>query len=166
MVLHGHYRGRLYHREVDLVEALPPPVFERRMRELARLLSVEGGNVGSSGPVLPSRLAVGVIFLTHPLNFVHSCLPMGAHVGRVIAPVRKRRNVCVVSSSNEETESNHKNKVVIPDSMMSPPLSITTSSLIDLSSYSRFGSALGSSGGCIQLKKPLAESRIGTAPRS
>lgn len=41
MALRGHYRGRLYHLEVDLVEALPLPVSERRMRELARLLFVE-----------------------------------------------------------------------------------------------------------------------------
>lgn len=33
MALHGHYQGKLCHREVDLVEALPPPVSEKRMRE-------------------------------------------------------------------------------------------------------------------------------------
>ncbi|CAI9287408.1 unnamed protein product [Lactuca saligna] len=42
MALRGHYRGKLYHQDIDLVESRPPPVFEKRMRELAGLLSAEG----------------------------------------------------------------------------------------------------------------------------
>ena len=61
MALRDHYRGKLHHREIDLVEALPLLVSKRRMRELSELLLVEGGNVGSRGPVLPSPLAVGVV---------------------------------------------------------------------------------------------------------
>ncbi|CAI9283578.1 unnamed protein product [Lactuca saligna] len=49
MDLCSDYQGRLYHREVDLVEALPLPESERCMRDLAGFLSVEGGNAGSSG---------------------------------------------------------------------------------------------------------------------
>ena len=29
MALYGHYHGRLYHWEVDLMEALPPPISKR-----------------------------------------------------------------------------------------------------------------------------------------
>lgn len=77
MVLRDHYRGKLYHQEVYLVEALPPPVSERRMQELARLLSLEGGNVGSSGTTLPSRLTVGVVSPARPLNSVPSYFVYG-----------------------------------------------------------------------------------------
>lgn len=180
MALRGHYRGRLYHRDAELVEALPPPVSDRCMRELAGLLSMEGGNAGSSGPVLPSRQAVGVVSPARPLNSVPSCSFVGAQAERVTTPVRKRRNACVVSSSDKETESDdvglylrkerrivsmsrflgsigdvlgnkfsmsvQKNKVVIPDSATSPPLSFSTSSPINLSFESTFGSALGSPG--------------------
>ncbi|CAI9298178.1 unnamed protein product [Lactuca saligna] len=63
MALHGHYQGKLCHREIDLLEALPHPVSEKRMRELVGLPSVERGNSGSSGPASPSQPAVGVVSL-------------------------------------------------------------------------------------------------------
>ena len=54
MALRGHYLVKLCHQEIDLVEALPPHVSERHMRELAGQPLVERGNEGSSGPVSPS----------------------------------------------------------------------------------------------------------------
>lgn len=35
MALHGDYRGKLCHLKFDLVEVLPPPMFEICMREFA-----------------------------------------------------------------------------------------------------------------------------------
>ncbi|CAI9297349.1 unnamed protein product [Lactuca saligna] len=61
MALRSHYRGRLYHGEIDLVEALPPHVSERRILDFVVLLLVEGGNAGSNRPALPSRPTVRVI---------------------------------------------------------------------------------------------------------
>ena len=31
MALRGHYQGKLYHQQIDLVEALPPPVSEKTL---------------------------------------------------------------------------------------------------------------------------------------
>lgn len=54
MALRGHYRGKLCHREIDIVEDLPPPVSEKCMRQFAGLISVEWRNIGSSGTASPS----------------------------------------------------------------------------------------------------------------
>ncbi|CAI9283793.1 unnamed protein product [Lactuca saligna] len=161
------------------------------MRELVGFLSVEEGNAGSSGHVLPSRANVRVVSLAHPLNFIISCSSVGAQAGRVTAPIQKRQSVCVVPLSYDETKSDdlglrprkvsktvsmsrllgsirdvvgnkfsmsvQKNKVVIPDSTTSPPLSFAKTSPIVLSSDSTFGSALGSPRGSNQSNKPLVK---------
>ncbi|CAI9261723.1 unnamed protein product [Lactuca saligna] len=61
MVMRGHYRGKLYHREIDLALALPPYVSERRMRDFTGFFSAEGRNTGSSGPASPSQSTIGVV---------------------------------------------------------------------------------------------------------
>ena len=90
MALRGHYQGKLCHREIDLVEALPPPVSERRMRELVGLLLVEGGNIGSSGPASPSQPTVGVVSLVRSPVSAPSGFPMGVQAGRGSAHIQKR----------------------------------------------------------------------------
>ena len=57
---------------------------------------------------------------------------------------------------NKFSASVQKNKVAIPDSATSPPPTFAIVSPIDLRSDSTFGSALGSPGGSIRSKKPLA----------
>ncbi|CAI9268915.1 unnamed protein product [Lactuca saligna] len=43
MALHGHYRGKLCHREVDLVEGLPPPVSKKRVEaEISLEMALRG----------------------------------------------------------------------------------------------------------------------------
>ncbi|CAI9298674.1 unnamed protein product [Lactuca saligna] len=105
MALRGHYPGRLYHREINLVEALPPHVSERRMREFAGLILVERGNVGSSGPATPSQPTVGVVSLVRSSVPAPFAFPVGVQAGKCSAPIQKRRSLRMVPSSDEETES-------------------------------------------------------------
>ncbi|CAI9294432.1 unnamed protein product [Lactuca saligna] len=81
MAMCSHYQGKLCHREVHLLETFPPPIFEKRMWELAELLSAEGENSGSSRPASPSQPE------------------------KVMLLSGKKRSLRVVLSSNEETES-------------------------------------------------------------
>ena len=70
VVLRGHYQGKFCHQEIDLVEAIPPPVYEKNMQELTILPFAGGGNASSSGPTSLSQSAVEVIS-----QFVHQfCL--------------------------------------------------------------------------------------------
>lgn len=103
MALDGHYQGKLCHREIDLIEVLPPPVSEKHMRELSGLPSIEGGNDGSSGPTSPSRPAVGVVSLVHSPVPASSGMPAGVHVEKGNALIWKRQILHVVPSSYEET---------------------------------------------------------------
>ncbi|CAI9281465.1 unnamed protein product [Lactuca saligna] len=105
MALCGHYQGKLYHREINHIEFLPPPVSERRMQELGGLLLVEGGNVGSHGSASPSQPTVVAISPVHSPVAVPSGFPAGAQVERSNAPTRKKRSMRVVPSSEEEIES-------------------------------------------------------------
>lgn len=105
MDLRSHYQGRLYHREIDLVEVLPPPVSERHMQEFTRLLLIEGRNIGSSRPASPSQLADGVVSPVCLLVLASSTLPVGVCVEKGIAFIRKRCSLHVVPSLVEETES-------------------------------------------------------------
>lgn len=59
---------------------------ERRIQELTGLLLVEGGNVGSSGPVSPSQPTVVVVSPVRLLVLVPSGLPAGVQAGRSNAP--------------------------------------------------------------------------------
>lgn len=89
MAMRGHYRGKLCYWEVDLVETLPPPIFEIHMRDLVGFLLVVGGNVGSSGPVSSSQLVVGAIF---PACFSASTsvdIPMVDQAGKGTTPIQK-----------------------------------------------------------------------------
>ncbi|KAL7588712.1 hypothetical protein Lser_V15G39308 [Lactuca serriola] len=105
MALSGHYRGKLYHREIDLVKALPHHASERHMDELVGFLLVEGVNVGSSGPASPSRTIGGVVSPVRSSIPTPSGLPAGVQAEKGNAPIQKRRSLCVVPSSYEETES-------------------------------------------------------------
>ncbi|CAI9263112.1 unnamed protein product [Lactuca saligna] len=67
-----------YWLEVDLVDALPPPISEKHIRDLAKLLSVEGENTDSSGSASPSRPAVGFISPIHLPTSSYSDSPAGA----------------------------------------------------------------------------------------
>ncbi|CAI9266097.1 unnamed protein product [Lactuca saligna] len=102
-----HYQGKLFHRKIDLAEVLPPPVSERCMGELVRLLLVEKGNMGSSGPTSLSQPTYTVVSPVRLPFCVPSGLPAGVQEGRSNTPTRKRRSLRVVPSSNEETESDN-----------------------------------------------------------
>ncbi|CAI9279784.1 unnamed protein product [Lactuca saligna] len=101
----GHYRGKLCHREIELVEALPPPVFEKRMREFAGLISVEGGHTGSSTPTLPSQLTIGVVSLVRLMAPDSFGFLVGVQAEKGTAPIRKRRSLRMMLSLDKETES-------------------------------------------------------------
>ncbi|CAI9276416.1 unnamed protein product [Lactuca saligna] len=62
MAMRSYYRGKVCYREVDLLETIPPPVFEKHMGELTELLLTEGGSSSSSRPTSPSQLVVRAIF--------------------------------------------------------------------------------------------------------
>lgn len=103
MALHGHYQDKICHREIDLIEVLPPPMSRRCMWELARLLLVKGGNVGSSRPVSPSQPTVVVVSLVRSPVAIPYGLLAGVQAGRINAPTQKRQTWCMVPSSNEVT---------------------------------------------------------------
>ncbi|CAI9265868.1 unnamed protein product [Lactuca saligna] len=177
MALHGHYRGRLYHRDIDLVDALPTPMSERRMREFSRLRLVEVGNVGSSGPPSPSQSAVGVASLVCSSITVPSSLPVGVRAGKGNASIWKRKSLRVVPSLDEETESDdvgvcprkaHRTKeiVVLPCSPEASPSPFVVSPLVNLGSDSMSGGAPSSHGGSFQQKKPSLFDQIGTLSHS
>ncbi|CAI9276418.1 unnamed protein product [Lactuca saligna] len=69
MAMCSYYRGKVCHREVDLLETIPPPVFEKHMGELAELLLTEGGSSSSSRPTSLSQPVVRAIF---PARFLAS----------------------------------------------------------------------------------------------
>lgn len=105
IVLCGHYRGKLRHREVYLVETLPPHVSEKHMWELVGLLSIEGGNVGPSGPASSSQLVVGVKCPTRFPSSASADILVVGQAGKGTTHIRKKQSVRVVLSSEEETES-------------------------------------------------------------
>ncbi|CAI9292829.1 unnamed protein product [Lactuca saligna] len=105
MTLRGHYRGKLCHREVDLVDTFPPPVSEKHMRELVGLLPVEEGNVGSIEPASSSQLVVEAIF---PVCFPASAfadIPVVDQAQKDTLPIWKKRSMRVVLLSDEEIKS-------------------------------------------------------------
>lgn len=105
MALRGHYRGKICHRDIDLVEDLPSPMSEKFMRECVGLLLAEGGNVGSSGPASLSQPAVRVVSLVQlpaPGSFD---LSMGVQEEKGTALFRKRQSLRAVPSLGEVTES-------------------------------------------------------------
>ncbi|CAI9291376.1 unnamed protein product [Lactuca saligna] len=95
MGLRGHYRGKLCQWEVDLVEALPPPVSEKRIQELARLLSTEGRNANSGGPASPSHPVVGAIFPAHFPSSSSAYIPMTESDDVGLRPRKMRNTVSV-----------------------------------------------------------------------
>ncbi|CAI9262716.1 unnamed protein product [Lactuca saligna] len=67
---------------------------EIRMRELAGLLLVEGGNVGSSGLASPSQPAVGVVSPVRSPVSAPSGFPVGVQAGRGQSSARMASVLC------------------------------------------------------------------------
>ncbi|CAI9296456.1 unnamed protein product [Lactuca saligna] len=104
MALCVHYRGKLCHWEVDLLKTLLPPISEKHMQELVGLLPTERGNVGYNRPASSSQPGVGATFPAHSLVFVSTDILVVGQAGISTTPIRRKRSVRVVLSSNEETE--------------------------------------------------------------
>ncbi|CAI9280897.1 unnamed protein product [Lactuca saligna] len=102
----GNIGGKLFHREINLIEVLPPPVSDRCVWEVAGLLFVEGGNMGSNVPASHSLPTVVSVSPVRSPFFIPSVLPVGAQVGKSNASTQKIHSVHVVPSSVEEIESN------------------------------------------------------------
>ncbi|CAI9299232.1 unnamed protein product [Lactuca saligna] len=90
MAMCRHYRGKLCHREVELLETLPPPVSEKCMKEVIGLFSVKERNVGSSGLSLPSQPVVGAIFTARFSASDSADIPVVAQVGKGTTPILKK----------------------------------------------------------------------------
>ncbi|CAI9298593.1 unnamed protein product [Lactuca saligna] len=169
MALSGHYRGKLYHHEIDLVEDLPPPVSKRCMREFVGFLLVEGVNVGSSGPAPPSRTAVGVVSPVRSPIRAPSEETESDNAG--LHPHKVRRNVFMVKIlggirgilGSELYVPGYKEGVVVPSSSMPPTLSFTCSLSIDLDSVFVLVGALGLPRGPFQPGKPSPVGETGTS---
>ncbi|CAI9297974.1 unnamed protein product [Lactuca saligna] len=149
MVLRGHYRGKLCHWEIDLLEALRPLVSKKRMREFAGFLSIEGGNTCSSGPTSHSRLAVGVVSPVHlpaPASFG---LPVGSDEetesdDACLYPRKMHKTVSVAKLLGGIDDvlgdrffvPGQKEKEVVPSSSMTPPFPFIGLLSIDIDSGS------------------------------
>ncbi|CAI9279939.1 unnamed protein product [Lactuca saligna] len=75
MALSGHYQGKICYREIDFVEVLSHPVSERRIRELAGLLLIKRGNMGSSRHASPSQRTIVAVSLVRFPIVVQSSFP-------------------------------------------------------------------------------------------
>ncbi|CAI9292282.1 unnamed protein product [Lactuca saligna] len=173
MALRDHYRGRFDHWEIDLVEYLPLLMSKRHMRELAGLLLVERGNVGSSGPASPSPPTVGVVSPVCSPGLAPPGLPMGVQAGKSSALIRKR-TVSVARLlggtggilNDRFSVLEQKEIVVAPNSLEASPLPFFGSPLVNLGSGSMFAGAPSSPGGSFQFEKPSLFGEIGTSSHS
>ncbi|CAI9298003.1 unnamed protein product [Lactuca saligna] len=154
MALHGCYRGKLCHREVDIVKALPLLYLKNICRISLDLFSAEGGNYGSSGPTLPSQPVVGVISLAHFSASAFADMLEGMQAKKGTTPIHKKQSLHVVLSSDEETKSDdaglrplfvpgQKELVVVPSSSKASPSLFTGSLSVDPGSSSMLGGAVG-----------------------
>ncbi|CAI9290479.1 unnamed protein product [Lactuca saligna] len=137
MALRSYYWGKLCHREVDLVETLPLPVFEKCMRDLAArfLASASTDDVVVGQP------------------------------GKGTTPILKKRSVCVMLSSDEETKSDDFSLFPrkIRNMMFVPKLLGDIGYVLDSSACSMLGDILGVSGGYSPSNKPYMVDEVRNA---
>ncbi|CAI9298352.1 unnamed protein product [Lactuca saligna] len=122
MALRGHYRSKLFHWEVDLVEPLPPSVSKKHMREIfGKLVTIGEILVLADMPHLPNRL-LG-LFSQKIEVFMWSY-----HRTKILNPMMRAFIL--------------KKIAVVPSSLKASPSTLTSSFSVDPGSNSVLGGAL------------------------